>query len=422
MNTANLFCTLSSPLIAQLIANAQQIVCYAGPGIQVEPAQAMVEAATRLGKEMLTVCVDFDERVMRMGYGELEAVKQLRAAGIIVNHAPGLRQALIIVDDVGFSFTPTALYLEAEPSNAVNALRLSGEQLKEALARLSPAAKAIAIAQAVAPEEKQRISGLPVDVDSAKVDNDQFKDVDASLKQAPPVKFDVARQVRVFEPYIQYVELSLIGAAIQRHRLAIPPAIQKLGSSKELEGRLKTTFDLMKNDDKHSSKSLENDLNEIRKNLTRSLGKSHGRVVLKTAKPFLILRLEKFREKLITHQKTVEKELQKHLDESRDLIVSYYKQHVIDLPPDELIGQLTGEMSEEKAVSWLTSQLDYVFPKAEALIQDMKLEESYKDVTFETLNRPDFLDSIKKAYPLPMNDWDKTFKDFKAAGEAGKDS
>ena len=417
MNTANLFCTLSSPRIAQLISNAQRIVCYAGPGIQIEPAQAMVDVATRLGPEILTVCVDFDEHVMRMGYGELEAVKQLRAAGIIVNHAQGMRQALIIIDDEGYSFTPTPLYLEAEPNNdkTINALRLSSEQVKEALARLSPVAKAIAIAQAVTPEEKQRISALPVDVKSAKVDDAQFNDVDASLKQAPPVKFNLTRQVRVFEPYFQYVELNLIGAAIQRHRLAIPASIQKLGGSKDLEGRLKTTFDLIEKDGTLSSKPLEDALNLIRKDLTRPLGKSYGRVVLKAAKPRLTEKLDEFRSKLLTHQETVKNGLQKHLDESRKQIVDYYKQHVIDSPPDELLGQLAGEFNDEAAVNWLNFQLDRVFPKAETLIQDMKLEESYKDVTFETLNRSDFLSSIKKAYP--MNDWEKTFKDFIAAGE-----
>lgn len=418
MNTANLFCTLTSSRIAQLIGSAQKIVCYAGPGIQAEPAEAMVKVATRFGPEILTVSVDFDEQVMRMGYGELEAVKQLRAVGIIVNHAQGMRQALIIVDDEGYSFTPTPLYLEAEPNdaNTINALRLSGEQLKEALARLSPAAKAIAIAQAVTPEEKHRISDLPVDVNSAKVDDAQFNDVDAGLKQAPPVKFDVASQVRVFESYFQYVELSLSGVAIQRHRLAIPPSIQKLGGSKDLEGRLKTTFDLIEKGGKLSSKPLEDRLNRIRKDLTRSLGNSYGRVVLKAVKPRLTKKLGEFRKELEAHQKTVEKGLQKHLDDSRKQIVDYYKQHVIKSPPDELIGQLIGVASEEDAIYWLNSQLDRVFPMAQTLIQDMKLEESYKDVTFETLNRPDFLTSIKEAFPL--NDWDKAYEAFTAAGEA----
>lgn len=58
MNTANLFCTVSSFRIARLINSSQLIVCYAGPGIQAEPAQAMVKVAARLGPEMLMVCVD----------------------------------------------------------------------------------------------------------------------------------------------------------------------------------------------------------------------------------------------------------------------------------------------------------------------------------------------------------------------------
>jgi hypothetical protein len=47
-------------------------------------------------------------------------------------------------------------------------------------------------------------------------------EVSQKLKDAPPVPFDVARQVRVFESYLQYVELRLPGVAIQRRRIAIP--------------------------------------------------------------------------------------------------------------------------------------------------------------------------------------------------------
>ncbi len=64
---------------------------------------------------------------------------------------------------------------------------------------------------------------------------------------------------------------------------------------------------------------------------------------------------------------------------------------------------------------WLDGELDRVFPKAEALIQKMQLDVRYKDVTFETLNREDFLDAIKDAFP--RIDWDKAYKEFRAAGE-----
>ena len=418
MNLETLFCSLTPSRLAELVRSAQQAVCYAGPGIQLDLAQAMVEVAGRVGKEMLTVSLDFDDRVMRMGYGNVDAVKLLLDAGIAVQSSPGLRTALVVVDNEGYIFTPTALYLEAEPTDgaASNAVRMSGEQVSQALARLSPAAKTIAIAQAKTPEAKQRIEALTVDVVSAPITPEKLAEVTTSLETAPPVRFDLARQVRVFEPYMQYVELSLTGAAIQRHRLAIPPNIQKLGGSKELENRLRVTFELIEKGSKLSSKPLEDALNEIRKNFTPSLGKDHGRVVLKAAKPHLVTRLKEFRIKLEAHQKAVEGELQKHLDTSREQIVAYYLPRVMETKPDALLGQsLNGEVSEAAAEGWLHGELDRVFPSAESLIHEMKLEERYKDVTFETLNREDFLDSVKDAFPKV--DWEKAYSEFKAAGQ-----
>ena len=91
--------------------------------------------------------------------------------------------------------------------------------------------------------------------------------------------------------------MKLAGAAIQRHRLSIPSSIQKLGGNEDLEGRLKTTFDLISKEGKLSSKVLEDRLNGIRKNFTRSLRKDHGRVTLKAAKPYLEESLKKFRKR-----------------------------------------------------------------------------------------------------------------------------
>ena len=291
--TDALFCSLDSIAIASAIRAAEHSVCYAAPGIQAEPAKAMAEVARRIGPELITVCLDFDERVMRMGFGDLPSVKLLRDAGISVSSTPGLRTGLVIVDHQGYIFTPNALYLEAEdrPADAPNAMRLSKDQVTEALSRLSPAAKAIAIAMAKTDEDRQRIRETAVEVPSKPVAAQAIEQVERRLTEAPPARFDVARQVRVFNAYLQYVELSLTGAAIQRHRLAIPPSIQKLGGAKDLEGRLRTTFDLIEKGGKLSSKALEDRLNLVRKSFTPSLGKDHGRVVLKAAKPHLDERL-----------------------------------------------------------------------------------------------------------------------------------
>ena len=272
----------------------------------------------------------------------------------------------------------------------------------------------MAIAFAKTEEERKYIREQAVEIPSSKVIDGEFAEVMMRLEEAPPVQFDIARQVRVFNAYLQYVELKLSGAAIQRHRLAIPASIQKLGGSEDLEGRLRTTFDLIEKGGKLSSKSLEDALNEIRKNFTPSLGKDHGRVVLKAAKPHLEERLSKFRDELKSHQEKVEKELQGQLDELRKQIVDYFVPRVVASPPDAMRGQFL-KFEEAEARIWLDGELDRVFPKAEELIKEMQLDVRYKDVTFETLKRQDFLDAIKEAFP--RIDWDKPYKEFRAAGE-----
>lgn len=413
-----LFTTINTARISNLIQSAKRFVCFAGPGIQQASAEAMVKVANRLGIEMVTVCLDFDEQAMRMGFGDMKAVETLRNAGLMVRDAPGIRTALVLVDDEGYIFTPTALYLEAEPKNqpVVNAMRLSKDQLKEALARLSPVANAIARAQASTDEERERIANLPVEVGTELVTEEQFTRVNQRLMEVPAVKFDIARQVRVFSAYLQYVELKLTGAAIQRNRLVIPPNVLKLGGSADLEGRLRTTFDLIEKGDKLSSKKLEAELNDIRSNFTPSLGKDHGRVMLKAQKRNFESRLVKLRNSLTAHQKKIADELQGQLDESREQIISYYLQMAIDNPPDAMLGQLTNEKpSEEDARRWLNYEMDQVFPMAESLIENMQLELRYKDVTFETLNQPDFKNSLKNAFPRVP--WDKAYQEFLAAGE-----
>ena len=122
-----------------------------------------------------------------LGFGELAAVKTLHNAGIVVNSTQGLRTGLVIVDHRGYIFTPTALYLETEDrtAEAPNAMRLSKEQVMEALARLSPAAKAIAIALATTEEERQRIKAQAVEVPSTKVVNEKFAAVGSDWRKPP---------------------------------------------------------------------------------------------------------------------------------------------------------------------------------------------------------------------------------------------
>lgn len=416
----SLFCALSSNRIAAYLRAASQRVVYAAPGIQLEPANALVELARRMAHSDLTVGLDFDEQTLRMGYGDLEAVRAIREANIAATHLPGFRSGILIVDNHGWIFTPVPRYLEQEPQSdeTPNAIALSGAQVEIFAVRFSAAARERAMTEESDPQKVRELAELPDEFGINSVSDQHFSKVEVAIQTAPPVKFDVVRQVRVFEPYLQYVELKLTGAAIQKHKVRIPADIQKLGSAADLEGRLTTTFGLIEKQSTLSSKKLEDDLNEIRKAFTPALGKHHGRVVLKSAKPLLERRISELEERLGNHQEAVRATLQKDLDKSLEQVVDYYLPLAQHGPPDSLVGQsLSGSITEADVRRWLTRRLATAFPQAEQLIQKMTLEVTFKDVTFETLNRPDFLESVRAAFPDV--DWDKAYDEFRAAGETG---
>ncbi len=418
MSTPSLFTDLSSNRIAGLIRSAKTRVVYAAPGIQDGPAAALVAFVPGILSPELTVSLDFDERTLRMGYGSLAAVEMLRKAGIELTHFPGFRSGILIVDKRGWVFTPVAHYLEDEPQSdeTPNAIELSPAQVEAFAIHFSPVSRQNAINDAPTPEIAAQIAELPAELGMVQVEKAHFEEVKKAIEIAPPVKFDVVRQVRVFEPYLQYVEMKLTGAAIQKHKVRIPSEIQNLGSSKDLEGRLRTTFDLIERSSALSSKALEDELNEIRKNLTRSLGKEHGRVVLKNTKPMLERRIGELRKKLEAHQEAVRETLQKKLADSQEEVAKHYLPLVIAKPPEAIFGQSpSGTATKEECRKWIEQVLAGVFPTADKLIHAMTLEITFKEATFETLNRPDFLESVKKAFPTV--DWEKAYNEFKAAGE-----
>ena len=411
------FQQINSKTLESLVAQTKKCLCYAAPSIHVDVAKAMIKRSKIIGKESILIFLDVDENVLRMGYGDIEAIKLLQDAGLYLQHLSGLRNGLIVSDEVGYSYTPTALYLEkeAESDEALNAIRLMPEQIQEVMARLSPATQAIAIALADTPEQKAKIEAFKTETQPQAVSQGSVSRIAEELKAVPPAKFDIARQVRVFQPHFQYVELSLTGAAIQRHKFSIPKSIQNLGTDRELAGRLNTTFDLIDKEASVSSKALDQELRDIRDKLTRSLGKKHGRIVRKAALPRLEQRLDELRKKIDQHRSLIHADLDATLEKSKQQILAYYLHLVTENPPDELFG-IFGNPTPAQIEFWLKNELSKSFPNAQDLINEIQLDVHYKDVTFDTLNRDDFLSSIKAAYP--EENWDQTYRDFLAAGEA----
>lgn len=414
--SSQVFTSMSGNKMAALISRARQRVAVATPGVRSECVQALTEAVSRLGRSAVTVITDCDEEVFRLGYGDVAALKSLRQAGVDVRQSSGLRIGVLVCDDLAWVFAPTALYVQPEihSDETPNAVELRAMDVNRIIWRLSPEARKADEHRPLPDQLRREICEADVEIGRTELTPTTLETTDAALQLAPPIAFDVARQVRVFEPYIQYVEISLTGCAIQRHRIEIPKAIQRMDTEAEINARLRTTFELIEKNSAVSSKKLEEELKQLRDNFTRPLGKPWGRVLLRSTRPLFDERVERFREQLAEHKKAVVKSLAESLKRSRDQLVEYFLPLVKRSPPDVLLGQITTpKPNREQISSWLTFELGKVFPKPDDLVTEMKLDVQFRDVTYETLNEDGFAEKLREAYP--QVNWDKPFDEFDAA-------
>ena len=94
--------------------------------------------------------------------------------------------------------------------------------------------------------------------------------------------------------------------------------------------------------------------------------------------------------------------------------MSAFWQAVQESPPDDLLAQLTSDKpSKDEAKSYLAHLLDAAFPPVDKLCEGMKIQLVPKDLTWETLNEPGFVDWLGKQYPANSG-LKKPFEEFRA--------
>jgi hypothetical protein len=75
--------------------------------------------------------------------------------------------------------------------------------------------------------------------------------------------------------------------------------------------------------------------------------------------------------------------------------------------------------TSEEAKDYLGHILSEAFPQAKEVIEAMRVVRVVKDVTWNTLNEPGFVDWLKKQFPM-RKDFQQPFEMYRAAREANK--
>src|SRR4051794_38053510 len=99
------------------IDDARERIVFLAPGIDKSTAGSLTKAWHRLGPDAITVILDVDPEVIRLGYGTEDGLDELQKTatdlGQPIGHQPGVRICVIVADETSLIFTPTPLLIEA---------------------------------------------------------------------------------------------------------------------------------------------------------------------------------------------------------------------------------------------------------------------------------------------------------------------
>lgn len=383
--------------LVSMIADATRRVVLLAPGVAEIVADAVQGAWRRLGGQQVTVILDVDPEVCRLGFGTLAALEKLRmaasAVGTMLHHQPGVRIGVLVCDDRTLVFSPTPLLVEAgstQPERP-NAIELGGV----------PPQMAKDLGLGENPNTERTVGLDPVRPD-------QIAKVKEDLAAAPPVKFDLARRVRVFTTRFQFVELSMTGCYISRKRVPIPSSLVGLAKTEDVERQFHAHFDLVQKgvlevkcaDGRRviTEKTLQEQRRRIERNFLVTLP-GYGMVVLRANKEKFEGAVAALGAEVEAYANGVKGQIEGLIKGSCAAVVAALLPAVERNPPDQYCKTHGPKPPREFLAKRLAQDVEKAFGTADALVNEMEVKSLFKDVAYESLVDAEFLKVARKAMP-----------------------
>ena len=397
------FTVATDDTVCELIRSANRRLVVLAPALHEKVAKVLESQWGKLGVDRVSVILDLDAEVFRLGYGELSALKLLeqtaKQLGTMIQRQPGIRIGVIVADEVTLIYSPTPLLIEAGPANpdpnkanTPNAIRLDHTPQ--------------GIATEVGHGGEGRM-GQKIGLDKAKAAD--VAEVEVNLKENPPQPFDISRKVRVFNAAFEFVDFELSGTSIDQMTVPIPKYLSGIRDQQTRE-QLRTSFRLVPPGHKLSGEYLTKDRNLIAKKFLRSITK-FGTVVLRSRKKEFEEEVQKLRDAVKKFSDEIRAQLEAVMDKNRETLVkSLLPQVKRNIPKQWLMSDGT-KPDAETLKQFLDDDLMRAFGSADRLIKHMEVRVVFKGVTYELLSDKEFLDAAQKAIP----ELTKLYEEFDAA-------
>jgi hypothetical protein len=394
--------SLTDADLTGLVSCVRRRLVVIAPGLSVPVAKAVVETWRRLGPQAVQVVLDPDPEVCRMGYGDVAALKLLHETAeqlrTKIHQQPGLRIGVVVTDETTAIFSPTPLLIEAggQPGERLNAIRLDTPILD--------------------PDRDAASSDLrSINVQPKPLTKIEVEKTNEALKANPPMSFDVALKVRVFNARFEFVDFELRGLFISRKTVRIPSDLMGLAKDPKAQKLLRSSFQLIEKNSELSGDRVNKLKQFIAQKYLIPL-QGYGTVILRSNKADFEVAVKALERYVHRFQRLLKKKLQAAIDANREVLVSALLPSVVANPPGRW-NRFVGERpSATEAERLLRSDFTKAFGSSENLFNDMKVKAVFKGVTYESLSDPHFIRITREAIPS----LDFLHDEFDAARGEGK--
>ena len=388
------FTTATDDRLIEMIRSAAHRLIIVAPGLTTPVARALAGRIGSLSAQSLTVILDADPEVYRMGYGDMEALEIIRNESsrqlFELREQPGVRIGVVVSDHRTMVYSPVPRNVEAGSTSTEkpNALMIEGE-----------AAETLAYATSFA--------GSRTEVGQTALTPKRVDEMVENLKADPPQPIDLSRKLKVFRSEVQFVELKMTNATFRSRRIRRPAQFQKL-NNQDLRPRISSNLKVPVNleteleisigtcPDQEKLKVNDRFILHQRQELERVFfhdWKTRGKVILRRDKECAVKQLDR----LIEIIKAYHGALKGKIDESRKAFRDQFVAEFIDMwkqqPPAHL--KMRGNVTEESCRDDLEFEANLLFDKAVELGASYHTV-VYKDVAIEDLADPVLMTGLEK--------------------------
>lgn len=371
-----------------LIQSARSRLLVLAPGLSARVADCLCQRWQELGPDRVTVILDLDPEVYRLGYGDVETLALLERVaaelGTMLQRQPGIRIGVVLADEKALIYSPTPRLIEAGPASV---------QTPNAVSLESPPTRLLADLGCGENGVRDQVVGLD------KACRSDLEAVEKDLEQNPPQRFDIARKMRVFNTAFEFVEFELKGTMLGRHTVTLPKDLSGIADA-AVRQQLQQSFHIVPPGSYLSlrEKALKHDRDLIAKRYLRSI-KNYGTVVMRKDKAKFCREVKGLEAQVKAFGEQVRSELQAEIDHGRQVLHASLLPLVERTPPQRWLRSDGTKPDEETLSRFLDDELRRVFGTAQRYIKHMTVRLVFKGVTYESLTTQDFLDAARQAIP-----------------------